>query len=42
MRIVHTNSGMRPQPIPGARMLWIVAMKFTAPSIDASPVRWTM
>ena len=40
-RIVHTNSGMRPQPIPGARMLWIVATKLIAPISDEMPVRWT-
>ena len=28
--------------MPGARMLWIVAMKLTAPSMDDRPVRWTM
>src|SRR5215207_6872922 len=28
--------------MPGARMLWIVAMKLTAPSIDERPVRWAM
>ena len=28
--------------MPGARMLWIVAMKLIAPSIDDRPVRWTM
>ena len=42
IRFVHTNSGMRPQPMPGARMLWIVAMKLIAPRIEARPVRWTM
>ena len=41
MRIVHTNSGRRPQLMPGARMLAIVAKKLIAPSIDDSPVRWT-
>ena len=42
MRIVQMNSGRRPQPMPGARMLWIVATKFTAPISDDRPVRWTM
>src|SRR4051794_41941251 len=37
MRIVQQNSGRRPQPMPGARMLWIVAMKLTAPSIEDRP-----
>ena len=34
------NSGIRPQLMPGARMLWIVAMKLIAPTIDERPVRW--
>ena len=34
------NSGMRPQLIPGARMLWIVATKLIAPTIEDTPVRW--
>ena len=34
------NSGMRPQLIPRARMLWIVATKLTAPTSDEMPVRW--
>ena len=34
------NSGMRPQPMPRARMLWIVAMKLIAPRIEEMPVRW--
>jgi hypothetical protein len=40
MRIVQTNSGMRPQLIPGARMLWIVAMKLIPPKSVEAPVRW--
>ena len=40
MSTVHTNSGMRPQLIPGARMLWIVAMKLIAPTSVEAPVRW--
>ena len=31
---------MRPQLMPFARMLWIVAMKLIAPTIDEMPVRW--
>jgi hypothetical protein len=31
---------MRPQLIPGARMLWIVATKLIAPMIEEMPVRW--
>ncbi len=31
---------MRIQPIPGARMLWIVTMKLIAPRIDEIVVRW--
>ena len=34
------NSGMRPQLMPGARMLWIVATKLIAPTSDEMPVRW--
>ncbi len=34
------NSGMRPQPMPRARMLWMVAMKLIAPMSDEMPVRW--
>ena len=26
--------------MPGARMLWIVAMKLTAPSIELNPMMW--
>ena len=33
---------MRPQLIPFARMLWIVAVKLIAPSSDEIPVRWIM
>jgi hypothetical protein len=36
------NSGIRPQPMPFARMLWIVATKLIAPMIDEMPVRWIM
>ena len=36
------NSGMRPQLMPGARMLWIVATKLIAPISDEMPVRWIM
>ena len=34
------NSGIRPQLMPGARMLWIVATKLMAPTSDDRPVRW--
>jgi len=34
------NSGMRPQPMPFARMLWIVATKLIDPRIEEMPVRW--
>ena len=33
---------MRPQLMPFARMLWIVAVKLMAPSSDERPVRWIM
>ena len=33
---------MRPQPMPFARMLWIVAVKLIAPRSDEMPVRWIM
>ena len=36
------NSGIRPQPMPLARMLWIVAVKLIAPTSDEIPVRWIM
>src|SRR5262249_53932719 len=35
--IVQTNSGSRNMVIPGARMLKMVVMKFTAPRIDEVP-----
>ena len=31
---------MRPQLMPLARMLWIVATKLMAPTSDEMPVRW--
>ena len=34
------NSGSRLQPMPGARMLAIVTVMFSAPRIELSPVRW--
>src|SRR5262249_29255489 len=37
--IAQTNSGIRIQLIPGARMLWIVQMKLIAPSSDETPTR---
>ncbi len=36
-RMVHTKIGIRNRVIPGARMLKIVVMKFTAPRIEAVP-----
>ncbi len=36
---VHTKIGIRKSVIPGARILKMVAMKFTAPRIDAVPTR---
>ena len=37
---VQQKSGRRDQPMPGARMFTIVAMKFTAPTRDEMPTRW--
>lgn len=37
MRIDHTKSGMRWKPIPGARILKIVVIKFMAPKIELIP-----
>ena len=34
----QTNSGSRNQVIPGARILWIVTMKFSPVRIDEKPV----
>ena len=34
------KSGMRPQPMPLARMFWIVATKLIAPISEERPVRW--
>ena len=36
---VQTRIGMRKRVIPGARILKMVAMKFTEPRIDAVPTR---
>ncbi len=33
----HTNSGIRNQPMPGARSLWMVAMKLMPVKIDEKP-----
>jgi hypothetical protein len=35
--VIHTNTGMRIKVMPGARILMIVMMKFTAPARDATP-----
>jgi hypothetical protein len=34
------NRGSRLHPMPGARMLAIVTVMFSAPRIELSPVRW--
>ena len=39
--IVQIKSGIRPQLIPGARMLVIVTRMLSAPINEATPVRWT-
>jgi len=38
----HTNNGVWSHEIPGARMLIIVVMKFTAPRIEEAPARWRL
>jgi hypothetical protein len=35
----HTNKGVWSQESPGARMLIIVVIKFTAPKIEEAPAR---
>ena len=35
---IQTKTGILNSVIPGARMLMIVTMKFTAPAVDAMPV----
>src|SRR3954451_20943272 len=40
-RIAHTNVGMRLSDIPGARILNVVTMKFTAPAVDDTPTKIT-
>ena len=37
IRIDHTKRGIRWKPIPGARMLKIVVIKFMAPKIELIP-----
>ena len=37
----QTNSGRRNQVIPGARIVWIVTMKFSPVRIDENPVMKT-
>ena len=39
MRVVQVNWDMRNIVIPGARMVMMVVMKFTAPRIVENPVR---
>jgi hypothetical protein len=39
--IDQTNSGSRNQVMPGARILWIVTMKFRPVRIDEKPVMKT-
>src|SRR4051812_25928503 len=39
-RIDQTNSGMRCNVMPGARMLKMVVMKLMAPRIELAPARW--
>lgn len=38
----QTNKGAWSQVIPGARMLIIVVIKFTAPKIEEAPARWRL
>ena len=35
--VIHTNTGMRMSVMPGARMLRMVAMKFTPAMTDEAP-----
>ena len=37
-RPIHTNTGMRNNDIPGARMLMTVTARLMAPAVDAMPV----
>jgi hypothetical protein len=39
--IDHTNTGMRFRLIPGARILNVVTMKFTAPTVVEMPTNTT-
>src|SRR3954453_3414914 len=39
VRIDQQKTGIRSRPMPGARRVTIVATKFTAPKIEATPVR---
>jgi len=38
----QTNKGVWSQDIPGARILIIVVMKFTAPRIEEAPAKWSL
>ena len=40
-RIDQTKSGILCRVMPGARMLKMVVMKFTAPRIELAPARWS-
>jgi hypothetical protein len=35
--VIHVKTGMRIRVMPGARMLRMVTMRFTAPTVDAMP-----
>ena len=39
--VAQTKSGILCKVMPGARMLKIVVMKFTAPRIDDAPAKWS-
>ncbi len=38
IRPIHVKIGIRNRPMPGARMLRQVTIRFTAPTVDAIPV----
>ncbi len=40
VRFAHTRSGMRKSVMPGARIVAMVARKFTAVAIDEAPANW--
>ncbi len=37
-RPIHTNTGARNSDMPGARRLMTVTARFTAPTVEATPV----